>query len=270
MSAITRIVTAAILTVAAATGAAAQSRPAPIQDRQFMFSVSTLPEDVRRVSVNVDTGFGERAFDVTDSDRPEQRFGVQAFLGHGLTFVGRVGVSQYQRDLASSQQGELLYSVLQSPDAQGSVAIGMGVRHESAGANVLLGRVAAGRAFRAWRIDGNALFEKPYSLGRDAVDLITTVGVSRRLLPAFYAGVEMIGEDLEGFWEIEEAEGGARVLIGPSLRIAPSTKRWYVSAAGGPIVHATRSGRSSTAPRGLPSSSSSTGYAARLSLGYGF
>ena len=162
MSVTTRIVTAAILTVAAATGAAAQSQPAPIQDRQFMFSVSTLPVDVRRVSVNLDTGFGERAFDVTDSDRPEQRVGVQAFLGHRLTFVGRVGMSQDQRDLASSQQGELLYSVLQSPDAQGSVAIGMGVRHESAGANVLLGRVAAGRGFRAWRIDGNALFEKPY------------------------------------------------------------------------------------------------------------
>ena len=161
MSVITRIGTAAILTVAAASGAAAQSRPAAIQDRQFMFSVSTLPEDVRRVSVNVDTGFGERAFDVTDSDRPEQRFGVQAFLGHGLTFVGRVGVSEDQRELASSQQGELLYSVLQSPDAQGSVAIGMGVRHESAGANVLLGRVAAGRGLREWRLDGNALLEKP-------------------------------------------------------------------------------------------------------------
>ena len=210
MSLITRIVTAAILTAAVATGAAAQSQPAPIHDRQFMFSVSTLPQDVRRVDVNVDTGFGERAFDVTDSDRPEQRFGVQAFLGHRLTFLGRVGISQDQRDLASSQQGELLYSVLQSPEAQGSVAIGMGLRYESAGVHVLLGRVAAGRAFKAWRIDGNALFEKPYSAGRDAVDLITTVGVSRRVLPAFYAGVEMIGEDLEGFWEIEEAEGGAR------------------------------------------------------------
>src|SRR5262245_35496595 len=112
MNVITRVVIAASLTAVTATVAAAQSRPAPIHDRQFMFSVSTLPEDVRRVSVNLDTGFGERAFDVTDADRPEQRFGVQAFLGHRLTFLGRVGISQDQRDLASSQQGELLYSVL--------------------------------------------------------------------------------------------------------------------------------------------------------------
>src|SRR5262245_48976128 len=134
MRVITRMVMVAILTAATATGAAAQSRPAPIQDRQFMFSVSTLPEDVPRVSVNLDTGFGERAFDVTDADRPEQRFGVQAFLGHRLTFVGRIGVSQAQHDLASSQQGELLYSMLRSPEAQGSVAIGMGLRQEPAGA----------------------------------------------------------------------------------------------------------------------------------------
>jgi hypothetical protein len=266
----THVMATAVLTLLAAASAAAQDRPAPVQDRQFMFSVSTLPADVRRVSVNLDSGFGERAVDVTDSDRPEQRFGIQAFLGHRMTFVGRLGVSSDQRDLRSSQQGELLYSMLRSPDTQGSVAVGLGMRHESAGSNVLLGRVAAGRAFSAWRVDGNALFEKPYSIGRDTVDLITTFGVSRRLLPAFYAGVELIGEDLEGFWEAEEAEGGARVLMGPSFRIAPPDKRWHVSVAGGPIVHATRSGRTSEATRGLPSSSSNMGYAARALFGYGF
>ena len=243
---------------------------APIQDRQFLFSVSTLPTDTRHATVHVDSGIGERAFDLTDSDRPEQRVGIQAGFGNGLTFIGRIGLSSDERDLRSSQQGELLYNVVKSPQIHGSVAIGVGMRHESAGVNVLLGRVAAGRSFSAWRLDGNALFEKPYSTGRDAVDLITTVGVSRRLLPAFHAGVELIGEDLEGFWEEEEAEGGARVLIGPSFRIAPPQGRWQVSVAGGPIIHATRSGRASEASRGLPSSSGNSGYAVRAALSYGF
>src|SRR5262245_12381280 len=255
-----------------AAGASAQdgSQSDPIQDRQFLFSVSTPPTDTRHATVHVDTGAGERAFDLTDSDRPEQRFGVQAGFGNRLTFIGRVGISSDERDLRSSQQGELLYNLMQSPRTHGSLALGVGMRHETGGVNVLLARLAAGRSFNAWRIDGNALFEKPYSIGRDTVDLITTFGFSRRLFPAFHVGVELIGEDLEGFWEAEEAEGGARVLIGPSFRIAPPSAHWQVSMAGGPIIHATRSGRMSDASRGLPSSSGNSGYAVRAALSYGF
>jgi hypothetical protein len=266
---LSRCIETAMVVVVTAAPAGAQGHTS-VEDRQFVFSVSTLPTQVPHATVQLDTGFGEGAFDVTDSDRPEQRLGVQAALGHRLTFLGRIGVSTSEGDVRSSQQGELLFSFLERPKTQGSFAMGVGMRHDSMGVNVLLGRIAAGRAFDAWRLDGNALFEKPFSTGRDAVDLITTFGVSRRLSSAVYTGVELIGEDLEGFWEVEEAEGGARLLIGPSLRIAPPAKRWQVSAASGPIIHATRSGRSSDAARGLPSSNGHNGYAVRLALSYGF
>jgi len=240
------------------------------QDRPFVFSVSTPRAELRHATVHVETGVGERPFDVVQGDRPEQRVGIQASMGRGLTVLARIGVASDQRDLRTSQQGELLYSVMQAPAHGGSLAVGLGMRHESAGVNVLLGRVAAGRAFSAWRVDGNALFEKPFSVGRDAVDLITTIGVARRVLPALYAGVEMIGEDLEGFWEADEAEGGARLLIGPSIRLAPPSKHWQISAAGGPIVHATRSTNVSSALRGLRDSGNGNGFAARASLTYAF
>src|SRR5215510_14157555 len=264
------VLAAAMLTAVCASVAEAQGRDAPVRDRRFLFSVSTLPADKSHASVQLDSGFGERPFDVTDTDRPEQRLAIQATLGRRVTFLGRVGLASDERDLRSSQQGELLYSVMHAPKIQGSLALGMGIRHESSGVNVLLGRVVAGRSFDAWRLDGNALFEKPYAVGRDAVDLITTFGVSRRLLPALYAGAEVIGEDLEGFWEVDEAEGGARMLIGPSLRIAPTTKRWQVSVAGGPVIHATRSDRISEATRGLSMSNGGNGYAVRAALSYGF
>ena len=229
-----------------------------------------MPTDRPRATVQVDSGFGERAFDVTDSDRPEQRLSVQAFLGRRLTFLGKVGVSSDARDLRSSQQGELLFGVVHAPRIEGSLAVGMGIRHEPSGVNVLLGRVVAGRSFNAWRLDGNAVFEKPYATGRDAIDLITTIGVSRRLAPALYAGVEFIGEDLEGFWEADEAEGGARILIGPSIRVAPPNKRWQVSVAGGPMIHASRSGLVSDATRGLAMSGGDNGYAVRAALSVEF
>jgi hypothetical protein len=235
-----------------------------------VFSVSTPPSETRHASVYLDSGFGARPFDVVESAQPEQRFGIQASLGHRLTFLGRIGISNGDQEVHSSQQGELLVALIEGPSNRSSLAAGMGMRHESQGTDVLLGRVAAGRSFTAWRLDGNALFEKPLAEGRDPVDLITTFGISRRLTASFNAGLEMIGEDLEGFWEVEEAEGGARLLIGPSIRFAPPAGKWQIGVAGGPMFHATRSGRQSDALRGLPSSSGDSSFALRASMSYGF
>jgi hypothetical protein len=164
----------------------------------------------------------------------------------------------------------VLYSLLRSPARQGSVAVGVGMRHEVGGVNVLLGRIAAGRRFTdAWRLDGNAVFEKPFSAERDAVDLITTLGVARRVTSTVHVGIEMIGEDLEGFWEADEAEGGARLLVGPSIRIAPAAEHWQASVAGGPVVHATRSVVRSDATRSLPVANRD-GYAVRAAVTYTF
>jgi hypothetical protein len=242
----------------------ALARSAAAQDRPFLFSVSTPERDDRRAALHYEASFGERPFDLVDGDRPEQRFGVQAAFGNGFIVLGRIGVAADGRDTRSSQQGEVLYS----PWRGLGVAAGLGMRHESAGVNVLLGRVIAGRRIAAWRLDGNLLFEKPLSTGRDAVDLITTFGVARSLTPMLHAGLEMIGEDLEGFWDPNEAEGGARILIGPSLRVAPPSQHWQVSVTGGPIFHATSNDLNSSAARSLPGSRN--GYAVRAAVSYGF
>jgi len=79
-------------------------------------------------------------------------------------------------------------------------------------------------------------------------------------------GVEAIGEDIEGFWESEEAEGGARLLVGPSFRIAPAGQRWQFIATGGPLFHPSDTGRSSGAFRDLPPDRSRASYAFKVSL----
>src|SRR5262245_45385015 len=101
-----RVVGAAVLFGLVAASAAAQDPPAPLADRLFLFSVSAPPADAPHASVQLDSGFGDRAFDLTDSDRSEQRFGIQAFLGRRVTLVARVGISTDERDARSSQQGE--------------------------------------------------------------------------------------------------------------------------------------------------------------------
>jgi hypothetical protein len=248
---------------------AAVSGTARAQDRPFLFTVSTTSaKDTPQVTVHYDAGFGERAFDVVEGDQVEQRIGMQASLGRRITLLARAGFSPDGGDTRSSQMAEMLYDVLRGGGS--NVAFGMGFRHETDGVNVLTARVAAAHRWTAWRVDGNALFEKPYSDFRDAVDLITTVGVARHVYRALHVGLEAIGEDLEGFWDPNEAEGGARLLIGPSLRIAPASRSWQLSVAGGPVIHATNSASSSTALRSLPSANGQNGYAVRASLGYVF
>jgi hypothetical protein len=117
-----------------------------------------------------------------------------------------------------------------------------------------------------WRLQGNLLFQKPFSSERDSVDLITSAGWARKLAHGVSLGVEVIGEDLEGFWDSEEAEGGARLLVGPSLHISPAGRRWQLTATGGPMFHPSDTHRSSGAFRDLPPETKRTSYAFKASV----
>jgi hypothetical protein len=241
--------------------------PAAAQERRFIFSLTTAEDARPAVRVDYDLGFGERAFQSDFENQPEQRFGIQASRGR-FTFLGRVGIAEVGSSYQSSQSGEALYSILR-PEGGIALAAGGGVLHEADGVNVLLARVAAGRTAENWQLHGNLLFQKPMSSERDAVDLITSIGWARRLSRAVSLGVEAIGEDLEGFWETEEAEGGARLLAGPSLHIAPSGQRWQLTATGGPMFHPSDTGRSSTALRDLPPDTRRVSYAFKASFSVG-
>ena len=139
-----------------------------------------------------------------------------------------------------------------NPAGQVTLAAGGGMLHEPSGVNVMLARVVMSQNTPGWRLQGNLLFQKPFSSERDSVDLITSVGWARKLAHGVSLGVEAIGEDLEGFWDSEEAEGGARLLAGPSLHISPAGRRWQLTATGGPMFHPSDTNRSSGAFRDLP------------------
>lgn len=255
-----------LITLAAILIAAARP-PASAQDRPFVFSLATSTQAARpQVLVDVSVGAGEAAFHGGADNGPEQRVGVQASVGR-WTLVGHVGLASVEGAYHSSQQGEVLLSVLTRKPSGFALAIGGGMLHEAAGVNVALGRVILGRDAEHWTLHGNLLFQKPMATDRDAVDLIMSWGWARRLTSAFSLGVEGIGEDLEGFWDPNEAEGGARLLIGPSLRLAPPARSWHLLLAGGPMFHPSHTGRSSGAVRDLPATTRNNGYAFRTSFG---
>jgi hypothetical protein len=239
--------------------------PAVAQERPFLLSIATAPDEKPRMRFDYDVGVGEQAFQSATANQPEQRIGVQASRGR-VTFLARLGIadagnSSYQ----SSQAGEALFSILR-PSRSVALAAGGGVLHEAGGVNVLLARAVAGRMTESWSLQGNLLFQKPLAEDRDAVDLITTIGWARKFSRGLSIGVEAIGEDLEGFWETEEAEGGARLLAGPSVHISPPGRRWQLTATGGPMFHPSDTHRASGALRDLPPETKRTSYAVKASL----
>jgi hypothetical protein len=141
------------------------------------------------------------------------------------------------RSARTTQEVELLKDLL-APTRRVGVAMGLGLRRE-----------------------------RPLEQGRDAVDLLTTLGWRHRFGPV-HLGVEAVGEDLEGFWEGEEAEGGAKLFVGPSIHLAPAGRAWSASLCGGPILYATRSGRSSPAVR--PLEATANGFTMRFAVAYSF
>ena len=245
---------------------------ATAQSQPFLFTVTTLPADSadEKWFVRYEAGYGERTTEPFGFDGVAQRVTAQGSLGRGLTLLGQLGlgVGTGARNTTSTTQEIELLKDLRNPREGVGFTMGLGLRREWEGATVLLGRLATGRRFERSFLFGNLRFEKPFQEGRDGIDLISTLGWMHRVGESFNVGVESVGEDLEGFWEEEEAEGGAKLFVGPSFRVAPPAAAWSLSVAGGPIVYATRSGRTSPAAR--PLDATDNGYTVRVSFGYSF
>jgi hypothetical protein len=252
------------LVLAALAGAA----PAAAQVQPFVFTVTTSGASTTdRWSVRYDVGYAERSTAPFGYDGLEQRARVQGALGRGFTLLGQIALGTAGGGgTSSTQEAEVLKDVT-GAGRRLQLAGGLGARREWDGTSVLLGRVAVARAFEASSLAANVRVERPLAEGRDGLDLITSIGWHHRLGGGLAAGIEAVGEDLEGFWEAEEAEGGARLFVGPSLRFAASP-RVFASLCGGPIVRATRTDRRSDAARGLPSGDD--GYTVRLMVGWVF
>jgi hypothetical protein len=61
---------------------------------------------------------------------------------------------------------------------------------------------------------------------RDNIDLISSFGYQHRLGSHLFIGIEALGQDLEDYWEPDEAEGGAKLMIGPSVNLLPNNSKF--------------------------------------------
>ena len=234
----------------------------------YLYTVSTRQVDEGQVWMSLDTGYGVRAIRPFGEEGVEQRAGVVYGVSKRLSLAAFAGawLDEQSAVRLGSVQAELMAD-LSNGRLPLDLSAGVGYLREYLGTSVLLMRFAAGRQWARLAMHGNAVIEKPFAANRDAVDLITSFGASFQVHPRARAGIEAIGEDLEGLFEEEEAEGGAKLMVGPVLQFALSDQARF-RLGGGPIFYLSRSRNISSAPRFLPPGDS--GYAVRASLAYGF
>lgn len=238
---------------------------ASAQGRPFLFTVVPSESAAAPTVLSADVGYAERSFQPVGAERMEQAVQLQASVGGRLTLLARAGSSVAEGSARGMAQGELLVCVLDPAHHGVSLAVGGGAVRDYAGDGAVLARVSLGRGFERSRFGMNVLLERPLGGARDAVDVITTAGWMHRLGARAQLGVEAVGQDLEGFWEPDEAEGGARLFIGPTASLTTGPLTLMLGA--GPVLHATRSEVRSDVGRPVGARG---GYAVRSGVSFGW
>lgn len=233
------------------------------QDRPFAFASSPAAWERDGALMFVEPAWADAAPEAMARDGFASRMGFEARVARRLLLVGDVGFAQAEDDDSPLDfHAEALYDLRPGDVGSGlHLAAGTGFRREATGTSVWLGRLVGERVLPSARLLGDLRLEKAFETDRDEIDAIMTLAAARRFGKGFSFGVEAVGEDLEAFWEQNEAEGGARVLTGPSLHWMRPDHRLMATLAGGPVFRFRGNTQSSTAPRSL-----GNGYAVRASL----
>ena len=245
------------------------------QARPFLYTLVPAQSQARGASVYADLAYGHTVFAGLGPEAFEQRVGVQLRLSARLTLAAQAGWAPNDPSTpsAASAQAEAVASLVPAGSPL-VLAIGVGGEEDYRRTPVALGRAVAGYRWARTLAVANVRFEHAFPQStdgvpdhRDALDVISTLGVMHELGPGVRAGFESVAEDLEGFFETDEAEGGAKLMIGPSLGLGPRDARWTLQITTGPVFHLT----TSTVPAigsGAPRDLTGTGYVVRTSLGF--
>ena len=260
----TLLATIALLIAAGLRGAQAQVDAAQAESdaapSPLLLTTMPPPANARMVTA-VELGYNERAFEPIAGERLEPQASVLLPLSSAVAVLAQLGIANtLDGRTRMAQQGELLIT----PVRHGALALagGFGARHEYGGTMVATARFVGARTTERSALAAGVLLEHPYAAGRDALDLITSLGASHALTSTLWLGIEAVGSDLEGFWESDEAEGGATLFVGPTLAFSPAAS-WRLIVGGGPVLRTTTSTASASAQQ-------RSGYVLRTSMRLGW
>lgn len=154
---------------------------------------------------------------------------------------------------------------------QGSQAVNLsfaaGFKRDFEGVFVPLFRLTLNRKWGNLDLTMSGVGEFPQASWRDKADIIVGAGVSYMVLKWCRLGLEAAGEDLEGFWDKREAEGGAKFIVGPTVWFKVMNRLGCKFNTG--WVHAATTNMP-TRPGFVDSSNRKDGFLARVALAFLF
>jgi len=213
------------------------------QPQLFLFTVTTLNPAARQWSLNYSGGYGHNTLTPVGFEGVDQNISVLGYLGARTTLLASMGVGfGANGNVQTIQQAEVMKDFIGGKNVTGfRIGTSLGLRHEFNSDVTALSRFNAAYESHSWKFATNIRLEKVFDSERDGLDVISTFGVLKQINGSLFGGIEAVGQDLEGFWQTDETEGGARILVGPSLNYVPQGSRLAFSVCAGPIIQATHS-----------------------------
>ncbi|PWS28608.1 hypothetical protein DHW03_01795 [Pedobacter yonginense] len=253
------------------TAFASSSFSTAITEQPFLFSVNTLTSANQRWNIHYSGSYAERASGQFGYNGLGQQLGVKGYLGSRFTLYATAALGFANGGgVNSAQQAEVIRDLIGGKQAFGfRLGAGLGLSRDWSSTASAISRITASYDQQKWRLLGNLRFEKAFDKTRDKLDFISAIGFQHRIADGLFLGFEALGQDLEGFWEEDEAEGGAKVMIGPSINLSPNQSKLSFTLAGGPVFYATRSSViPSEAIREIGNVASGNGYTIRALVNF--
>jgi len=234
----------------------------PAGARPMLFVDAPEPYASSRAIVSLESAWEDHGIRAADERAAINRLGVQLPLGARWDGYLRVESTIGRRRSMNDVDFQGRWTAGRGRADGALLSLRAGARRESSGTTVLLGGIAASKRVAASLAAASLDLERALGPDRDDVDILTSAGWTTPVGPILRLGVEASGQDLEGLWERNEAEGGAVLFLGPTVAVNAPGSSWRFALGGGPVFHVTRSPLTSLAPRDiLPRGD---GYALRL------
>ncbi len=200
------------------TGDAAPAVPAPGEgpDRPFVYQVRGNGVGMSGTA-QYEVGFGTRATRFFGEKGVEQGIRLRFQPWSFLSFEGWGGLLvQPDGDTRGAGAFEVNARALRQDHHYIDLHLGAGYLYDYRGRHVMRVRAGVGRRFGRLDLQLGSALEIPLSGEGDEVDVMVGAAATYRITRWFHQGLEVGLEDLEGFWEPNESEGGAKVLFGPT------------------------------------------------------
>ena len=148
--------------------------------------------------------------------------------------VSATGVMGLGDTLSGGMTAGLRFAPLANAKIPFRLVLGGGYLLERSAGNGMFFRVAATYDAGAFRFGGTFHGEHVFLPGRDSVDAMMILAANVKLGRIVRLGIEYVAQDLEGYVDNEEAEGGVRHFLGPTSSFELLQKRLFI--AFGPAV----------------------------------